>query len=486
MAQAKDGLDTGKKKQVPAGYLDGSSNFGNNGGGGGGSSSNRSGGNNSHDAGARAAHTGTTMPPAPATEREAIPSDLPPAYSFSDPNMLPAMPPQFSMALSSGSPDALQDLKVDQKRASELVATKAFAFDRPVFIHASNVSSTTLVIEPDTNLDNADAIVVIAEVTSLISGLDNKCSVTATVNELNEYDFYVCSTASMWSLKSINCRFVVRVPSTRAGSHPGIRAAFANGRADMSYINNINFGFIDLKTTCGDVALTNVQGGSIRVSTTRGVLKASNVVAADLCEMLTTNCKVTLVDVRAQQVNTKTSNSSITLTTVAGEAVLAETSNGKIDCTNISAVNVKLTTTNSSIDTNHVAATNLYLNTRNAKIEGTWRIKNLLDVVTTNSKIVSTILLQDPLEPVTIRLSTTNSKIQAYLPAESFRGVFDAKTSNSKATVQAHRTNNVGSPPIQYIINDKSYKRGTIGSIDSTRHQFSASTTNSGIEVRLV
>ncbi|KAJ2090722.1 hypothetical protein GGI09_006106, partial [Coemansia sp. S100] len=131
-------------------------------------------------------------------------------------------------------------------------------------------------------------------------------------------------------------------------------------------------------------------------------------------------------------------------------------------------------------------ASNLYLNTRNAKVEGTWRIKNLLDVVTTNSKIISTILLQDPTAPVSIRLSTTNSKIQAYLPAESFRGVFDVKTSNSKATVQSQRVNNVCSPPIQFIINDRSYKRGTIGPTDSVRHQFSASTTNSGIEVRLV
>ncbi|KAJ2040090.1 hypothetical protein H4S03_001255 [Coemansia sp. S3946] len=481
MTQIKHGLDADKRQHVPAGYLD-DRGFGNNGHG----SSSSGGGNNSHGAGGRAAQTPTTMPSVPTTEREAIPGDLPPAYSFSDPNMHSVMPPQFTASLTNSSLDTYRDLKLDQKRASELVATKAFAFDRPVFIHTSNISSSTLVIEPDTNLDNKDAIVIVAEVTSQISGLDNKCSVTATVNELNEYDFFVCSTASMWSLKTICCRFLVRVPSTYTGSHPGLRVALTNGRADMSYINNINFSFIDLKTTCGDVSLINVFGGNIRISTTRGVLKANNVVAAEMFEALTTNSRISLVDIRAQRVNTATSNSTITLTTVAGEAVHAETTNSKIDCTNVSAVNLKLTTTNSSIETNHVEASNLYLNTRNAKVEGTWRIKNLLDVVTTNSKIISTILLQEPTAPVSIRLSTTNSKIQAYLPAESFRGVFDVKTSNSKATVQSQRVNNVGSPPIQFIINDRSYKRGTIGPTDSVRHQFSASTTNSGIEVRLV
>ncbi|KAJ2698755.1 hypothetical protein H4218_003076 [Coemansia sp. IMI 209128] len=476
MARTKDSLEADKRQGVPAGYLD-RRYLGDNAGGGGGGS---------HGAGTGAAQAPATMPSPPAAQQEVVPGDLPPAYSFSDPNIYSTIPPQFTTSLSNSSLDTYRDLKVDQKRASELVATKAFAFDRPVFVHTSNISSSTLVIEPDTNLSNKDAVVIIAEVTSQISGLDNKCTVTTTINELNEYEFFVCSTASIWSLKTMSCRFIVRVPSTYNGSHPGIRVALTNGRADMSYINNISFGFIDLKTTCGDVSLNNVLGGNIRINTTRGTLKASNVVAAELFEALTTNSKVSLVDVRAQRVNTATSNSSISLTTVAGEAVHAETSNSKIDCTNVSAVNVKLTTTNSPIETNHLVASNLYLNTRNAKVEGTWRIKNLLDVVTTNSRISSTILLQDPLAPVNIRLSTTNSKIQAYLPAESFRGVFDAKTSNSKATVQSQRANNASSPPIQFIINDRSYKRGTIGSADSVLHHFSASTTNSGIEVRLV
>ncbi|KAJ2840666.1 hypothetical protein FBU31_000222, partial [Coemansia sp. 'formosensis'] len=272
MAQIKDGLDSDKWQYVPPGYLD-RRGFDNNGSGG---------GSNSHGAGERAAQTSTTMPSMSTAEHEAIPGDLPPAYSFSDPNIHPTLPPQFTTALTSSSLDAYRDLKLDQKKASELVATKAFAFDRPVFIHTSNISSSTLVIEPDTSLDNKDAIVIVAEVTSLISGLDNRCSVTATINELNEYDFFVCSTASMWSIKPINCRFLVRVPSTYTGSHPGIRASFTNGRADMSYINNINFGFIDLKTTCGDVSLNNILGGNIRINTTRGVLKANNVVAAEL------------------------------------------------------------------------------------------------------------------------------------------------------------------------------------------------------------
>ncbi|KAJ2900134.1 hypothetical protein IWW38_000674 [Coemansia aciculifera] len=484
MTHAKEEIDTDKKQQALARYLEGDgSSFDNNSGGGGGSS-NRD--NNRHFTEARAAPTDTTMIPTPATEREAIPNDLPPAYSFSDPNMHAGMPPQFSAALTGGSLDVYQDLKVDQKRASEMVATKAFAFDRPVYIHTSNISSTTLVVEPDTKLGNTDSIVVIAQITSQLSGLDNKCNVTATVNELNEYDFFVCSTASMWSIKPISCRFVVRVPSAHACSHPGIRAEFTNGRADMSYINNINFGFIDLKTTCGDVNLTHVRGGIIRASTTRGVFKANNVVAAELCEMLTTNSKVVLVDVRAKQVITTTNNSSITLTTVSGESIIAETTHGKVDCTNVAAINVKLSTTNSSIDTSHVEASNLYLNTRNAKIEGTWRIKNVLDVVTTNSRINGTILLQDPLEPVTIRLSTTNSKIQAYLPTDSFRGEFDIKTSNSKATVKAQRKDIVDSPPIRFTIDDKSFKRGTIGPGHSVLHQLAASTSNSAIEIRLV
>ncbi|KAJ1889581.1 hypothetical protein LPJ71_008158, partial [Coemansia sp. S17] len=126
MTQIKDGLDADKRQYVPAGYLD-DRGFGNNGRG-----SSSGSGNNSHGAGGRAAQTPTTMPSVPTTEREAIPGDLPPAYSFSDPNMHSVMPPQFTASLTNSSLDTYRDLKLDQKRASELVATKAFAFDRPV------------------------------------------------------------------------------------------------------------------------------------------------------------------------------------------------------------------------------------------------------------------------------------------------------------------------------------------------------------------
>ncbi|KAJ1998740.1 hypothetical protein GGI04_004870 [Coemansia thaxteri] len=486
MTQRTEYFDDDKKQLLPAGYLDGGSGCSSSSSGGGGN-----GGSAGHHARAQATFATTAAPALPSRpnvpdEHMPAPGELPPAYSFSDPHIPVARPLQIATAASSTSLEAYRDLKIDQMKPSELVATKAFAFDRPVYIHTTGISSSTLIIEPDTDCTNTDAIVVRAEVSSQISGLDNKCNVTVAINELNEYDFYVCSTASIWSLKSINCRFIVRVPSNHAGSHPGVRIALTNGRADLNYLHGMSFGFIDLKTTCGDVSLTNVRGGRINIGTTRGAIKSNNVVATEMYDVQTTNSKVTLVDVRAMRVSAVTSNASITMTTISGDAVVAETTNCKIECTNVSAVNMKLTTTNSSIETNHVAATNLYLNTRNAKIEGTWRIRSLLDVVTTNSRIIGAILLEDPTVHANIRLSTTNSKIKATLPAESFRGVFDAKTSNSSASVQWPRGKSPSMPPFQYIINDKSYKRGTVGNVDSMRHQFSAITSNSGIDLRFV
>ncbi|KAJ1961897.1 hypothetical protein GGI12_002978 [Dipsacomyces acuminosporus] len=403
--------------------------------------------------------------------------ELPPAYSESDPNGPADAPPPFEAA-------ELADLKVDKKSSSELTATKGFAFDHPLYLHTTGVSSSSIVIEPDTNMNNQGAIVVTAELSSLSSGIEEKSEFTVHLNSSNEYDFHVNVAWSIWNMMSISCRFIVRVPSTISCAHPGIRAEITKGRIDISSLPNVEFSHIHLKTTNSSTSMSYVRGGDIRFTTSNGEMKFNNVVATRKLDAQTSNAKITLENAKTPALTASTSNGGISLERIEGGSVRAQTSNSSISCNQTKAIDLELKTRNSSINTADVEADNMHISTENARVEGVWKVKSGLYIHTSNSRIDGTIELIDPMAPATIRLETTNSKIKAHLPAEAFRGTVDARTSNSKASVE-WLNSHVQQPEITYIVDDKSYKRAKIGAARELRHDFAAKTSNSGIDISL-
>ncbi|KAI8323506.1 hypothetical protein GQ54DRAFT_258139 [Martensiomyces pterosporus] len=404
--------------------------------------------------------------------------DLPPEYSESDPRAPADAPPPFVEG-SQG------DIKVDKKSAKELVATKGFAFDHPLYIHTTGVSSSSVVIEPDTNLNNQGTIVVTAELTSPTTGIEDRSEFTVHFNSHDEYDFHVSVNWAFWNMMMVQCRIIVRVPSTVSCVHPGIRVEVTNGRVDMSSLTNVDFGRINLKTSNSSVSMSNIRGGDIRFATSNGEMRLTNVTASEKVNATSSNGKMEVENIRTPSLTAVTSNGSLTLLRVAADKVRGETVNSSINCRDTKANDLDLHTTNSSINTMGVEADSMRVSTKNAKVEGTWKVRSLLEVYTTNSKIDGTIDLVDPLAAARIRLTTTNSKIRANLPARSFRGTVDAKTSNSKVFVE-WKSSQVPAPAINYIVDDKSYKRAKIGEVSELQHDFVAKTSNSSIDVKFV
>ncbi|ORX66202.1 hypothetical protein DL89DRAFT_307260 [Linderina pennispora] len=416
-------------------------------------------------------------PSAPPLSQMPQASELPPAYSEVDPNA-PAgaqQPPPFV-------PGSQTDLKVDQKSSYEMVATKGFDFERPLFIHTTGVVKTDLLIEPDPNPDNQGTMFVSAEVSALQGKLEERAEFQVHLNEYNEYDFHVNVGWTFWNMLPVMCRIFVRAPSTIVRAHPGIRADITNGRFDIAALSNIGFTRLNLKTTNSSASVTNISGRDIQLATTNGSLRLSNVKSSEVLNLRTTNAKIELDQAVAPAITVATSNQGVSLSDVTADSLKVETKNSSIKSRNVRAGSVDMKTTNSSITTDGIRADSLHISTTNARVEGMWVVKSALDVYTTNSRISGTIQLADARAPAQIRFSTSNSKIEAFLPAESFRGIIDARTSNDKANVQL--ASQYAQPPeLQHIVSDKSYKRVMVG---NGPHGFSAKTSNSKIDVKLV
>ncbi|KAJ1725703.1 hypothetical protein LPJ53_000182 [Coemansia erecta] len=382
---------------------------------------------------------------------------------------------------------ASKGLTVDQIRPKELEAVRGFAFDRPIFIHATNVSSSSLVIEPDMNPENRDTAIVIAEVSAQKSDIYEKCEITAQVNSHGEYDFHVNSNWSLWSMAMVRCRFVVRLPLAVSRSHPGIRAELSNSNIDIGQLTNIEFDHIDIKAQNAPLTFNGIRAGYLRAATTNCEVRVTNATIGTVLDIKTSNARIALTTVRGDRISAKTTNSSIVLQSVAGQAVNAETNNAKLHCDDVTASELHLQTHNSTIVSNKIKADHLYLVTANAKIEGIWEIKHMLDISTTNSKVDGYILLSDPMARANMRIRTTNARIKMRLPANSFSGGFDARTSNRPATVEYRdKKTAVSLPPLQFVVNDRHYKRGFLGNVAQSRHEFSASTSNSAIDIEFV
>ncbi|KAJ1858326.1 hypothetical protein LPJ73_001916, partial [Coemansia sp. RSA 2703] len=201
----------------------------------------------------------------------------------------------------------------------------------------------------------------------------------------------------------------------------------------------------------------------------------------------TSNARIAMTNIHGNRISAKTTNTSIVLQSVVGQIVNAETTNAKLHCADVKASELHLKTHNSTIVSSNITADQLYLTTANAKIEGTWEIKNMLDISTTNSKVDGYIVLSDPMARANVRIKTTNASIKVRLPAKSFSGGFDARTSNRSVTVDYRDKKAAASlPPLQFVVNEKHYKRGFLANAGQLRHEFSASTSNSGIDIEFV
>ncbi|KAJ1813188.1 hypothetical protein LPJ56_005248, partial [Coemansia sp. RSA 2599] len=362
-------------------------------------------------------------------------------------------------------------------------AVQGFPFDRPLLIRTTNIQNSSLVIEHDSDPENTDSIVVSAIITAQKSDIREKCEITTLVNAHGEYDFHVNSTWSMWSLAMAKCSFFVRVPPSANIRHPGVRIDLASSSIETRHVSNIEFDRLDIKTQCGLILLNGLRGGLIHASTSNSELRAMNVSAGVALELKTTNAKISVSDIQAARISAKTSNSPVALKTAVVQFANIETTNSKIECDTVTGGELHLQTNNSTITSTGMQVDSLYMVTTNAKIEGTWEIRDLLDICTTNSKIEGYILLKESPDKTSVRLSTSNSKIKVRLPAETFSGTFDLKTSSRTVSVSCKKKEG---PRVSYIVDDKSYKKGFIGDKDKVWHDISAKTSNSGIEVLLI
>ncbi|KAJ2080594.1 hypothetical protein H4R24_002957 [Coemansia sp. RSA 988] len=407
--------------------------------------------------------------------------ELPPAYSAIDP---------FTSTEGISSTEvaaiAMGDLKVAQKKPNELLATKMLLLDHPLYIHTDNISSSSLIVEHDTNPDNHGVVVVRAEVKAQMSDIKDRCTITMGLNDNGEYDIYVSFKWTLLNAFSTKCDFVVQVPTAVNITHPGIRAELSNDHVGMGCLDNVTFGFIDIQTSKANVSLMSVSGKRICIGTSDGTIEATSVKAEKELGLSTSNAQITLSDLRCSSVSARTSNAKIVLKDIASHIVSVKTTNARVKCEGANVNDLSIVTSNALIETDNINADFLRLSTSNARIEGVWTINDLLDVSTSNSKIEGTIILNNPQTRTSILLNTTNSKIAATLPARVFSGTFDLKTSNSRAEVEWASDGLGEQKPLQYVVESKAYKRGTLGARKDLRHELVAKTSNAPIEIRFV
>ncbi|KAJ2760285.1 hypothetical protein H4S06_001804 [Coemansia sp. BCRC 34490] len=440
------------------------------------------------------------------TRTDDVPSDLPPAYSYVDPNTVhrplppPPLPPRraTSEQVVAQSPEPYGDdelfdsAKLDSKKPNELVITKAFRFDRPLSIRVDSRIPTTMTMERDRSAHTTDAVYMRAEVTSSGTNIEGKVKVTDTVSSRNEYQVGIESLGSFWSNRSMRCKLTLVFPMVNKHVHPGLCVELTGGPVEMTRLENIHFASIFMQLTRAKVTLSRLAGDVVNVKTDGAPVVASNVSMALRFHVLTVNASVSLSDVYSEDVVAQTSNSSVTLNGVSARtgSIDIATSNGTISCKAVDAQDIQLRTTNSAIDADHVAADSLIMETHNGKITGgCWTVERLLRVDTTNSKIDGAIAFgsQSPSLPTKIHLNTTNSKISVSLPADQFRGRFECLTTSSSVNIkwQGKKLQKVDDLcPINLVVDEKSSKRGHVGSLKTDLQSFSAKTTNSAIDIK--
>ncbi|KAI7826310.1 hypothetical protein BX661DRAFT_183771 [Kickxella alabastrina] len=420
-------------------------------------------------------------------------SDLPPAYSTTDPSVYSdgAAPPTATYPSQS-------DLKIDQIGPKQLRATQGFPLDRPLFIHTTNISGSTLLVQPDTNINNHNVVIVSVEVASQAGGIRDKCDVLVHMNAHGEYEFHVRSRYAFWSMALVQCRFTVSMPFGAGGMHPGVRTELTNGCIDIVRLGNMRFGYVNLTTTNKPVTLTDVRSRLVQVISTNSCVQATGVISEAEISLRTTNANIALVNSQAPQITVSSTNRTVTLQSVSGQAVHAQTSNSRVVCDNVTAGGeMHLVTTNSTVSTNVVVADSLRIMTSNSGVEGSWRVGSYLGVRTTNGSITADVLFNSDAGSTraVVELCSSNAPIRAKLPAGLFRGSFDVKTLNANAAVvwkggsdSGSGGQTVGGMPLNFSVDDKCHKHGTVAAADAVglghmQHDFSAKTSNALVEL---
>ncbi|KAJ1800924.1 hypothetical protein LPJ59_000714 [Coemansia sp. RSA 2399] len=423
-----------------------------------------------------------------------IPTDLPPAYSFVDPNTRQQQQPPLPAHSEQGNaaPHAknlFADVKLENRKPNELFVTKGYLFDRPLSILVDKRITTTMTAERDTNVHNTNVVYVRAEVSYSGSTIKDLVNVSDAVNARNEYELRIESLGSFWTNMWLSCKLTIVFPMLDKHVHPGLSVELSGGPVEMTYLDNIHFASIGMEFTKAKVLLTKVAADFVRVKTTTSSVTATNVTTTNVFHAQTSNSSIALTDVHSVDIVARTTNSGITLSNVTSRtgSIDASSSNGQINCNDVYAKDLQLRTTNSSIDAERVSADSLVMETQNSKITGSWNIEKLLKATTTNSRIEGVIALGCASLDTQIYLSTTNSSIVATLPANEFCGKFDCTTSNSNVNLK-WKGQKLGKAdvdcPVSLVVDDKSYKSGFVGPSKAGLQSFSARTTNSSVDIK--
>ncbi|KAJ2724585.1 hypothetical protein GGI07_001838 [Coemansia sp. Benny D115] len=422
-------------------------------------------------------------------------TDMPPDYStveiqngFQNTTLSPTVSSAETYPASlTRNENSYSTLTVATNKPKEIHATKGFDFTRSLVISATNLSKSSMTVEPDIDINNNDTIIVIAKVTSSKTNLSDKCNVTWQVNQQGAYELNVNSGWSMWSMASVECQFTLRLPPNIIRTHPGLRADLSGGRVDMEHLGNITFDHVAIKSNNSAVSLLEVNGGIVQVTTTNAKICLKNVVAQNAMDIKTVNGPISVSESRAKRMGIKTTNGPVDLQATSAQVIQVETTNAKIISNKVVAAEARFTTTNRTIKASNNNIDSLHISTTDAKIEGTWIVGCNLDIKTTDSRIDGFILFKQPTARANIRLATTDSRIKVRLPAAEFRGTFDAKTTSRTVNIKWKNAQDVQKPAIRQIVEEKSYKRGVIGEPhESQQHELLAQTSDSGIEIVFV
>lgn len=403
----------------------------------------------------------------------------PPAYSADDPN------PHI---LSESRPtQSTTTVNIVNKNPNEVLCVHSFTSDLPLFINTNGITKQRLVIETDSDLTNTSNIKVSALVTSSSTGISGKCKAIAGINEWGENELCVTYSSRFWNSDTADCRFYIKVPRHANVNHPGIRARLNNGAIEANYLSNICFDTLDLSTASSRIKLKDVRANQVFLAVTEGEVKCADcVIMGRLHVNNTTSGAISITDTKAGDIYASTTSSKLQLTKVKARNICATTYFDELECGNVVATGkMSLYNTGAPINTLDTTAKCLYINTTDFTIEGTYKVRDVLDIVASNCTIRATLLLQDPNVNTYIRLQNNNADIKAHLVGFSFSGTFDLHAPGGQVSIRPKRCHDPRAF-IDYVVEGKACKQGTVSNGVDKNHQLIASTRNGGIKVNFI
>ncbi|KAJ2807634.1 hypothetical protein H4R21_000397 [Coemansia helicoidea] len=406
-------------------------------------------------------------------------TDLPPPYS-------PIEEDHPCATVSRPAPEYadLAAPTVLHPRPGVVVVTNELAPTRALYLHADKVHSSSLIVESDHGPSANGMILLRVEFSGGGPDIKDQCDVSMAANASGEYEIHAfCRRSSA----KVECRFIVQIPANAPVVHPGIRAVLSKGHIGVGGLANVSFGHIDLQTDRASVSLSHVCSGAITVRSSHDAIDVANIDCQGALFLETHSGHISVTDVSCRNLHATTTDKPITLQSCASDVVFASTTHCKLQCRGAVSKVMRLQTTNYHIEADGVDAGSLRMSTTNARVYGTWNVRDLLDVSTTNAKIMADIGLPEPGLPVSITLTTTNAAIEARLKRSAFSGRFDLKTTNGAAQLlcDGDGEGSDGALPLRYVVNTKSYVRGSHGAGDKLRHELAAKTTNAKVHVAL-